>query len=70
MQVVRREIHNESQSFSKENLREVQGHQTQRSRRDYLREPEAQATSGLNANFRVTIKMAMPGKFLEDKWLE
>jgi hypothetical protein len=37
----------ESQSISQENLRKVQGNSPQRSRCDYLREPQAQATPGI-----------------------
>ena len=38
---------NESQTFCKENLREVQNHKAQGSRYGYLRKSQAQAASGL-----------------------
>ena len=41
-------ILSESQTFSKENVRQVQGNQEKRQDSGYLREPEAQAASGLS----------------------
>ena len=41
-------IDSESQTFSKENVRQVQGNQEKRQDSGYLREPEAQAASGLS----------------------
>jgi len=40
-------ILSESQTFSKENVRQVQGNQEKRQDSGYLREPEAQAKTGL-----------------------
>ena len=41
-------ILSESQTFSKENVRQVQGNQEKRQDSGYLRKPEAQAASGLS----------------------
>ena len=40
-------IVNESQTFSKENVRQVQGNQEKRQDSRYLRQPQAQAAPGL-----------------------
>ena len=46
-EVLREANTNESQTFCKENLREVQNHKAQGSRYGYLRKSQAQAASGL-----------------------
>ena len=45
-------IINESQTFSKENLRKVQGYQEKRQNYGNLREPQAQAETGLIPEYR------------------
>jgi hypothetical protein len=42
-------IDSESQTFSKENVRQVQGNQEKRQDSRYLRQPQAQATPRLTA---------------------
>jgi hypothetical protein len=44
----RKENHHESKTECETHLREVQDHQAQRPHHGYLREPEAQAETGLN----------------------